>query len=109
LQSIRFGNYVKDGLAKREYPDTAGSHEVLEMRVKGIDADNPPELIKHIFDRSRDRYGLVIGPNQLMGHRPEILLAASGLGRVIDDSEVIEPRLKVIASVRAAQMIGCPF
>ena len=81
----------------------------MEMRLTGIDPDNPPELIKQIFDRSRERYGLVIGPSQVMGHRPEILLAASGLGRAIDDSNIIEPRLKILASVRAAQMIGCPF
>jgi hypothetical protein len=79
------------------------------MRIKGIEPDNPPTLVKPIFDRSRERYGLVIGPSLVMAHRPEILLAASGLGRAIDGSEVLEPRLKIIASVRAAQMIGCPF
>jgi len=45
----------------------------------------------------------------VMAHRPEILLAASGLGSAIDGSNVLEPRLKLMASVRAAQMIGCPF
>jgi hypothetical protein len=79
------------------------------MRVKGIDSENPPEPVKPIFDRSRERYGRVIGPNLVMAHRPEILLAASGLGRAIDASNVIEPHLKIMASVRAAQMIGCPF
>jgi hypothetical protein len=79
------------------------------MRLKGIDGDNPPESVKPIFDRSRERYGRVISPNLVMAHRPEILLAATGLGRAIDGSQVVEPRLKIIASVRAAQMIGCPF
>jgi hypothetical protein len=79
------------------------------MRLKGIDADSPPELVRPIFDRSRQRYGRVISPSLLMAHRPEILLAAAGLGGAIDGSRVVEPRLKVIASVRAAQMIGCPF
>ncbi len=79
------------------------------MRVKGIDPDNPPQLIKPIFDRSRERYGRVINPNLVMGHRPEILLAAFGLGRAIDGSDTVAPHLKIIASLRAAQMIGCPF
>ena len=79
------------------------------MRLKGIGPDNPPESLKPIFDRSRERYGLVISPNLVMAHRPEILLAASGLGRAIDASNVIEARCKILASVRAAQMIGCPF
>ncbi len=79
------------------------------MRVKGIDPDNPPEPIKAIFDRSRQRYGRVISPNLVMGHCPGILLAASGLGRAIDGSDAVEPHLKSMASLRAAQMIGCPF
>jgi len=79
------------------------------MRISGIAPDNPPEAIKPIFDRSRERFGRVISPNLVMGHRPEILLAASRLGQAIDGSNVIEPHLKLMASVRAAQMIGCPF
>jgi hypothetical protein len=79
------------------------------MRVKGIDPDNPPQLIKPIFDRSRKHYGRVISPNLVMGHRPEILMAVFGLGRAIEGSEAVEPHLKIMASLRAAQMIGCPF
>jgi hypothetical protein len=79
------------------------------MRLKEIDANDPPRSLKPIFDRSRERYGRVISPNLVMAHRPEILLGASRLGRAIDGSKVVEPRLKIIASVRAAQMIGCPF
>jgi hypothetical protein len=80
------------------------------MRIKGIEPDNPPALIKPIFDLSRERFGRVISPNLAMGHRPEILLAAVGLGRAIDgSSNTVEPHLKVAASLRAAQMIGCPF
>jgi len=79
------------------------------MRLKGIDPDNPRDPVKPLFDRSRERYGRVISPHLAMGHRPEILLAASGLGRAIDGSSLIEPRLKTMASLRAAQMIGCPF
>jgi hypothetical protein len=79
------------------------------MRVKGIDPDNPPESVNQIFDRSRERYGRVISPNLVMAHRPEILLAASSLGAAIDGSNAVEPYLKLLASLRAAQMIGCPF
>lgn len=33
------------------------------MRVRGIDPDNPPEAVKPIFERSRERYGRVISPH----------------------------------------------
>jgi alkylhydroperoxidase family enzyme len=44
-----------------------------------------------------------------MAHRPEILLTAAKLGQAIGASTVVESRLKTMASVRAAQMVGCPF
>ncbi|HJU10188.1 MAG TPA: hypothetical protein VJ728_04895 [Candidatus Binataceae bacterium] len=79
------------------------------MRIQGIDPDNPPETIRPLFERSRHLFGRVISPNLVMAHRPEILLAASGLGQAIDGSDLIDARLKRMACVRAAQMIGCPF
>jgi hypothetical protein len=79
------------------------------MRVRPTDPNNPPELVRAIFERSRDRYGQVITPALVMAHRPEILLASVGLGRAIDGSTVVEERLKTMASLRASQMIGCPF
>jgi hypothetical protein len=44
-----------------------------------------------------------------MAHRPEILVAAAKLGQAIGASTVVDPRLKTMVSVRAAQMVGCPF
>jgi len=79
------------------------------MRIKGIDSNNPPAPIKPLFDRSRELFGRVITPNLAMAHCPEILLAAAGLGRAIDGRNEVEPQLKLLVSVRAAQMIGCPF
>jgi len=83
--------------------------EGVRVRLTGIDPDNPPGAVVQIFDRSRQRYGRVISPNLIMAHRPDILVAASGLGQAIDASKLIEPRLKLMACVRTAQMIGCPF
>jgi hypothetical protein len=97
------GQHSAIGLEEKE------SARFCEMRIKGIDPNSPPEALKPIFDRSRKRFGRVISPNLVMGHRPEILLAAYGLGREIDVSDAVEPRLKLMASLRAAQMIGCPF
>jgi alkylhydroperoxidase family enzyme len=79
------------------------------MRINGIDPDNAPESVKPIFQRSLDLFGRVITPNLVMAHRPEILLAAAKLGQAISASTVVEGRLKTLVSVRAAQLVGCPF
>ena len=79
------------------------------MRIKGVDPENPPESLKAAFEKNVELFGRVITPNLAMGHRPEILLAAGKLGHAIGASTLVEGRLKSMVSVRAAQMIGCPF
>lgn len=79
------------------------------MRITGIDPEKAPESVKPVFERSLDLFGRVITPNLVMAHRPEILLAHVKLGQAISASTVVEGRLKTLVSVRAAQMVGCPF
>jgi hypothetical protein len=79
------------------------------MRIKGIDPQNAPESVQPVLQSSLDFFGRVITPNLVMAHRPEILLAAAKLGQAIGASTVVEGRLKTMVSVRAAQMVGCPF
>jgi len=79
------------------------------MRITGIDPHNAPDSVQPVFQKSLDFFGRVITPNLAMAHRPEILLAHAKLGQAISASTVVEGRLKTMASVRAAQMVGCPF
>ena len=79
------------------------------MRIKGIDPETAPDSLKPAFEGSIRRFGRVITPNLVMAHRPEIMLAVANLGPAIAASGVVEARLKTMASLRAAQMIGCPF
>jgi hypothetical protein len=79
------------------------------MRINGIDPDQAPEDVQAIFQGSRDFFGRVITPALVMAHRPEILHAHAQIGQAISGSTVVEGHLKSLVSVRAAQMIGCPF
>jgi len=79
------------------------------MRIKGIDPQNAPESVRPVLQGSLDFFGRVITPTLVMAHRPEILLAAAKLGQAIGAATVVEGRLKTMVSVRAAQMVGCPF
>jgi hypothetical protein len=79
------------------------------MRIAGIDPQNAPESVQPVFQGSLNFFGRVITPSLVMAHRPEILLAHAKLGQAISASTVVEGRLKTMVSVRAAQMVGCPF
>jgi hypothetical protein len=79
------------------------------MRITGVDPQNAPESVQPVFQGSLNFFGRVITPNLVMAHRPEILLAHAKLGQAISASTVVDGRLKTLVSVRAAQMVGCPF
>ena len=79
------------------------------MRIKGVDPENPPESVAGAFQKMAELSGRVITPALVMAHRPEIFLASGRLNKVVGASLVVEPRLKLMLSVRVAQMIGCPF
>lgn len=79
------------------------------MRIKGIDPDQAPESVKPAFQQSLDAFGRIITPALVAAHRPEIFLASGRLNKAVAVSTVVEGRLKTMAFVRTAQMIGCPF
>jgi hypothetical protein len=79
------------------------------MRIKGVDPEHPPEVLKAAFEKNVELFGHVLTPALVMAHRPEILLASGRLNNAVGASQVVEGRLKFMLSVRVAQMIGCPF
>jgi hypothetical protein len=79
------------------------------MRIKGIDPELAPDSVRAAFQKSIELFGRVITPNLVMAHRPEIFLASGRLNQAVAASTVVDGRLKTLAFVRTAQMIGCPF
>ncbi len=79
------------------------------MRIKGVDFEQAPAAVKEIYQRVEQALGSVPTPITVMAHAPDLLAAMNNLGAVIGGSAVVEPRLKTLASLRAAQIAGCPF
>lgn len=79
------------------------------MRIRGIDPDTAPESVRPAFQQSLDAFGRIITPALVAAHRPEIFMASGRLNKAVAVSTVVDGRLKTMAFVRTAQMIGCPF
>jgi hypothetical protein len=79
------------------------------MRIKGVDPEHPPESVAGAFQKITELSGRVVTPALVMAHRPEIFLATGRLNQAVGASQVVEVRLKLMVSIRAAQMVGCPF
>ncbi|MBF6568824.1 MAG: hypothetical protein IVW54_08115 [Candidatus Binataceae bacterium] len=79
------------------------------MRIKPIDAAEAPPEVRELYRRAEELLGSVPAPQTVMAQVPPLLMAANQLGAAISGSKVVAPRLKTLASLRAAQMAGCPF
>jgi len=79
------------------------------MRIKGVPREAVPEKVAHIYRKASDRYGRVPTPLTALAHCPDVLETLTALSGALTSSQLVEPRLKTLACLRAAQVAGCPF
>lgn len=79
------------------------------MRIEGVSEERASKSIRSLYEKFKQMFGHVIAPYTVMAHRPAILRAAAQMGKAMALSRAIEDKLKTLACIRAAQMIGCPF
>jgi alkylhydroperoxidase family enzyme len=79
------------------------------MRIEGVPLEKTEAGVRRLYQDSIDHLGRVPLPLTALAHRPEIAQAYSALNAVLTGSGVVEPRLKTLACVRAAQIAGCTF
>lgn len=79
------------------------------MRIRGIDAEQASAEVTSIFQQAERALGRVPTPLTALAHCPEIFVTMAKLGAAVGDSTLVEPRLKKLVSIRAAQIAGCPF
>lgn len=79
------------------------------MRIKGVPLEEAAPKVQVIYRKSAERLGRISVPLTAFAHCPDLAEAYTALTGVLARSEVVEPRLKTLACVRAAQIAGCPF
>ncbi len=79
------------------------------MRINGVPIEQTAPGVRRLYDKSVERLGRVPIPLTALAHRPEVAEAYTALTIALTRSNVVEPRLKTLACVRAAQIAGCPF
>ena len=55
------------------------------------------------------RIGKVPTPMTVMAYHPSIFRGYGAFEFAIERSKLVEPKLKALASIKAATLIGCPF
>lgn len=79
------------------------------MRIKGVSLEEAAPNMQRLYGKVAERLGRVTIPLTAFAHCPEIAEAYSVLGATLTRAQGVEPRLKTLACVRAAQIVGCPF
>jgi AhpD family alkylhydroperoxidase len=79
------------------------------MRIQGLENNQVSWMLRPLFGLMKRRFGKVLTPFRVLAYRPAITLGLTGLVQAVEHSKAVAPRIKNLASVRAAQLIGCSF
>lgn len=79
------------------------------MRIRGLESSEARPTMRTMYFLLKRQFGKVLTPYKVWAHRPGITLALTALMAAVEYSKALDPVVKTIVSIRAAQMIGCPF
>lgn len=79
------------------------------MRLARLEPKQTPWTARPLLALLRRVFGKVLTPYAVYARKPGILWASFANTVALDRSRSVPRRVKLLASLRAAQMIGCPF
>ena len=78
-------------------------------RIRGIEANEAGILTRFLYWMTRRRVGRLIQPSKITAHQPRLLLASGQMEMGQQAVHSVEAKLKVLAEIKAATLVGCPF
>ncbi|MHB8382887.1 MAG: hypothetical protein ACYDC3_11195 [Candidatus Binataceae bacterium] len=79
------------------------------MRIRGLESSEAKWSMRALYFLLRRQFGKVLTPIKVWAYRPAITVALTTLMMAVEYSKALDPIVKSLVSIRAAQMIGCPF
>jgi len=79
------------------------------MRIRGLERDKAGWSMRPLYFLLKRQFGKVLTPYRVWAHRPAITVALTALMAAVEYSKALDPIVKSLVSIRAAQMVGCPF
>jgi hypothetical protein len=78
-------------------------------RIEGVPARKASPLVRLVYWMARRMYKKLPEPLAVNAHNGAIFRATAGYEYFLAKAHRVEPRLKALASLKAAAMVGCPF
>jgi hypothetical protein len=78
-------------------------------RIRGVEANEAGLFTRFLYWMTRRKVGRVILPFQVTAHQPRLLFAVGGMEMGQQALRAVDAKLKVLAEIKAATLVGCPF
>jgi AhpD family alkylhydroperoxidase len=78
-------------------------------RLPGVARADAPEEVARVYDAATAHFGKLLDPLVVTAHNLEVFRAYVGFESAIAQARSVSPRLKSLALLKAAALIGCPF
>ena len=79
------------------------------MRIEGVPEHRAGLFLRLAYWFSRRRFGMVANSLKVTGHNPWVSFGLGAFEFASERARRVESRLKELAQIKAATMIGCPF
>jgi len=78
-------------------------------RIRGVEAGEANPLTRFLYWMTQRKLGHVIEAVKITAHQPRLLLASGQMEMGQQAVHSVDLKLKALAEIKAAVMIGCPF
>jgi 4-carboxymuconolactone decarboxylase len=78
-------------------------------RISGVEAKDAGPFTRFLYWMTRRKVGRVIVPFKITAHQPRLLVAMGGMEMGQQALRSVDAKLKVLAEIKAATLVGCPF
>jgi hypothetical protein len=78
-------------------------------RIPGVEPREAGLFARFVYWLTKRRFGHVLVPVKITAHHPRLLRAMGGMEMGQEAARSVDARLKMLAQVKVATLIGCPF
>ena len=78
-------------------------------RIEGVAPQRASWLVRVVYRMARRMFGQVPEPLTVNAHNPAVFRATVGYEYFLSKAKRVDERLKSLAALKAAAMVGCPF
>jgi hypothetical protein len=78
-------------------------------RIRGVEANEAGPFTRFLYWMTKRKLGRVILPFKITAHQPRLLLAVGQMEMGQQALHTVDTKLKALAGIKTATLVGCPF